>query len=241
MARKRQIDPKYPFKDEIASLSIAARYFYILSWCQMDDANGVLPYSSRELKRQIFPDDDIDVDAIILELITNRRLICFEVNGKKWLWCPAFEEHQTINHPSKSHYPSPPKTLRESYRTTPVPLPQSREGRVERVEKNKKDINIVEKIPKGVLTNILTTFRNEKELVVKNEQAFWARHSKPAKQLWLEANKDEEACVNAIKWLSKNYGAKGLDWKLETVAAKLPEFWKHKEMPDILKKYGGGK
>lgn len=105
MARKRQIDPKYPFKDEIASLSIPARYFYILSWCQMDDINGVMPYSPRELKRQIFPDDDIDVEPLIKELVDVKRLIPFKADDKLWLYCPAFKEHQTIRHPTNKRYP----------------------------------------------------------------------------------------------------------------------------------------
>ena len=135
MARKRQIDPDYPFEEEIARLSIPARYFYILSWCHMDDTNGVLPYNIFKLKGVVFPNDNIDMAAIVEEVIQAGRLIPFEIEGKKYLWCPKLLKHQTINHPSKNKYPDPPKTLREDYRNGKVALTQSRESRVERVEK----------------------------------------------------------------------------------------------------------
>ena len=120
MPRKRQIDPEYSSEEEIASLSIPARYFYILSWCYMDDANGVLPYSPAKLKGLIFPYDDIDVAAIIDELIKARRYLPFNHNNKKWLWCPTLLKHQVINHPSKTKYPTPTKELRDSYNSGKV-------------------------------------------------------------------------------------------------------------------------
>ena len=96
MARKRQVDPIYPFEQEIRALSISARYFYILSWCQMDDANGVMPYDAFNLKNQIFPEELIDIQPIITELLNKRRLFEFESDGKKWLWCPTLLKHQNI-------------------------------------------------------------------------------------------------------------------------------------------------
>src|SRR3990167_4021819 len=125
MARKRQIDPIFPFEKEMAALSIPARYLYILSWCQMDDTNGVLPYDSFFLKRQIFPEENIDVEVLLQELITQRRLFPFDAEGKKWLWCPNLLKHQIINHPSKRKYPDPPKELRDGYRKTTLALPKS--------------------------------------------------------------------------------------------------------------------
>lgn len=134
MARKRQLDPEYPFEEEIAQLSIPARYFYILSWCHMDDTNGVLPYNIFKLKGQIFPTDEIDVAAIIKELLALKRIFEFEADNKKWLWCPKLLKHQTINNPSKKKYPDPPKELREDYRSGKLVVTLSRveESRVEK-------------------------------------------------------------------------------------------------------------
>ena len=116
-------------------MSIPARYFYMLSWPHMDDTNGVMPHDAFFFKTQIFPGDSIDVAALIEEAIAQHRLFPFEAGGKRWLWCPTFRKHQTINHPSNRKYPDPPKQLQEDYRSGKLALTQSRESRVERVEK----------------------------------------------------------------------------------------------------------
>jgi len=145
MARKRQIDPIYPFEKEIRALSIPARFFYLLSWCYMSDPNeekkkigGVLPYDLFFLKNNIFPEENIDIVPIIEEIIAQRRYFVFESDGKEWLWCPTLSKHQTINHPSKGNYPDPPLEVQEYYRSTKVVLTQSRVEK-SRVEKNKSN------------------------------------------------------------------------------------------------------
>jgi len=191
MARKRQIDPVYPLEQEIAQLSIPARYFYILSWCHMDDETGVLPYDIFMLKGQVFPADDIDVEAIIEEIITMRRYFLFEAEGKRWLWCPTMPKHQTINHPSKRKYPTPPKILQEDYRSGKLALPLSRvelsrveikkqpywaafkENSQEQLKTVSKDFNIYQlmgklnkikkiEIPEEVINKICTSYLKNK-------------------------------------------------------------------------------
>jgi len=145
VARKRQIDPIYPLEQEIAQLTIPARYFYIMSWCHMDDANGVMPYDTFLLKGQIFPADNVNVEDLIQECIKARRLFPFEAEGKHWLWCPTLLKHQHIQHPSRRSYPAPPKQVKELYTillTEPslsphIPLTQSR-VELSRVELNKE-------------------------------------------------------------------------------------------------------
>jgi len=133
MARTRQVDPIYPFENEIRALSIPARYFYLLSWCHMSDPNkeekivgGVLPHDLFLLKNNIFPEDDIDIIPIIEEIIALHRYFPFETEGKKWLWCPTMPKHQKVQHPSKRKYPDPPAELQEHYRRTPIALILSR-------------------------------------------------------------------------------------------------------------------
>jgi len=147
MARTRQIDPIFPFENEIRALSIPARYFYILSWCHMSDPNkeksivgGVLPHDKFLLKNNIFPEDGIDILPLINEIIAQRRYFPFEAEGKRWLWCPTMPKHQTVNHPSNRKYPDPPKALQEDYRSGKLALTPSRVelSRVERVENKDK-------------------------------------------------------------------------------------------------------
>lgn len=161
MARKRQFDPCYPFEKEIAKMSIPARYFYLMSWTQMDDTNGVMPYEAFFLKTQIFPDDGIDAEVLIRECIDQKRLFPFEAENKRWLWCPTFLKHQTINHPSKRRYPDPPATLREDYCSDKGVLPQSR---VERVERDDTKDQPSEKL-KAALDKVLKDGFNIYELI----------------------------------------------------------------------------
>jgi hypothetical protein len=151
MARTRQVKPNYPHEAEIRALSLAARYFYLLSWCHMTDPNpkeniigGVLPHDSFYLQTNIFPGENIDVEPIITEIIGQKRYFPFEAQGKKWLWCPTMPKHQNISHPAKEFkYPDPPvelikqyqnRSLNESSMSPHGGLPQSRVERIEGVD-----------------------------------------------------------------------------------------------------------
>ena len=175
MARKRQIDPEYPFKQEIAQLSVPARYFYIMSWCHMDDVTAVMPRNAYKLKGQIFPNDDVDVEALIEELIGAGRLIPFEADNRKWLWCPTLLKHQVINHPSRKRYPEPPKELREDYRSGKVGLPQSRVEGVEksRVEKEQPEADkLLNQVYKEGLNIYQLINKLKKQMKWKKKQRF---------------------------------------------------------------------
>lgn len=176
MARKRQIDPIYPLEQEIAQLSIPARYFYIISWCHQDDENGVMPYDIFMLKGQIFPADHLDVEEIIQELIAARRYFPFEAQGKRWIWCPTMTKHQTINHPTKSKYPAPSVALRENYRNTTEALPQSR-VELSRVELNSKQASpalkaVLDKVYKEGLNIYALINKMKKQTGWKQDQHF---------------------------------------------------------------------
>jgi hypothetical protein len=164
MARKRQIDPVYPFEAEIRALTINARYFYIMSWCHMNDANeekkktgGVMPYDLFFLKSHIFPSDEIDIAPIVEELIAQKRYYSFEAEGKQWIWCPTMSVHQVINHPSNSNYPNPPKEIQEHYRSGKGALTPNRMSGVEvnRVEKSPAIPQVIHK-PEDQCDKVLT-------------------------------------------------------------------------------------
>jgi hypothetical protein len=60
--------------------------------------------------------------------------------------------------------------------------------------------------------------------------SIWKRNVKPAKQL-LELVGDVEKAQEVIAWLGNLYQKKGLDWTLETVIAKLPEYYAKPKEP----------
>lgn len=235
MARKRQIDPCYPFEKEIRGLTIPARYFYILSWCHMDDTNGVMPYDLFMLKNQIFPEEEIDIQPVVKELINTHRYFPFEAEGKQWLWCPTMLKHQTINHPSNSKYPPPPKTLREHYRSIKVALPQSR-VELSRVEIKKQPYWAAFKestqeqmkvVSKGFnIYQFLTKLKKDKKIEIPEEViaricASYAKNKAGIKEVWpwfiVTTQKEWEA------WNAEQQIKQGQEWKKAPVAPAIAQ------------------
>ncbi|KIP13847.1 hypothetical protein KY49_1557 [Burkholderia sp. MSHR3999] len=107
MARIRTIKPEFWTDEKVAMLSPAARLLFIGTWNYADDG-GNIEYSSKRLKMQIFPDDDIDCEPLIASLIAHGMLIEYSVSGKKYLHIRTFGKHQVINRPSKSRLPAFP-------------------------------------------------------------------------------------------------------------------------------------
>jgi len=71
------------------------------------DDNGNQPYSSKRLKMQIFPADNIDTQPLLDELITHGVVIVYSVSGEKFLHIKGFSKHQVINRPSATKIPKP--------------------------------------------------------------------------------------------------------------------------------------
>lgn len=85
--------------------SMNARLLFIGTWNFADD-NGNLDRSTKQIKAQIFPADDINCEPLIQELLAHGRLIEYSVSGKKYLHIHNFSKHQVINRPSKPHCPT---------------------------------------------------------------------------------------------------------------------------------------
>lgn len=197
----------------------------------MDDVTEVLPYNIFKLKGQIFPNDDVDVEAIIQELIAQKRLFPFEADNKKWLWCPTLLKHQVINHPSRRRYPEPPKQLREDYRSGKVGLPLSRveKSRVESKEQQEADKLLDQVYKKGL---------NIYQLINKiKKQMKWGKKQRfPADVLIAVCQqyfKDKENIKSEWGWFTKVIQAEsaayfarksvqeGEKWKKEPVALSM--------------------
>jgi len=158
MARIRSIKPDFWSDEKLTECSMAARLFFIGTWNFADDS-GNLVYSTKKLKMQIFPGEDIDCQPLIDELLAKGVMREYEVAGKAYLHISGFRDHQVINKPSRSAIPAPLEseqskaipegsgsttdepekatvTLPEDSRSTPVALPHGREGKGEEESKN---------------------------------------------------------------------------------------------------------
>ena len=114
MARIRSIKPEFFTDEKIADLSPTARYLFIGMWCFCDD-QGIHQASAKQIKMEIFPADDLSLDAItslLNELLDLHLLEEYEVEGKRW-WIVKGWKHQKIEKPNKKHpYPEPSQMIR---------------------------------------------------------------------------------------------------------------------------------
>lgn len=112
MARKRMIDPEFWSDEEIAGWSFAARLFYIGLWNFADD-EGRFKAHDDLLRAQIFPyEKKIDISALKKEM--NGKIRWYEADGLKYGFVRNFLKHQSLDHPTKSKLPIPPKLAEDS-------------------------------------------------------------------------------------------------------------------------------
>lgn len=111
MARIRTIKPEFWTDERLVECSPIARLLAIASLNFADD-NGNLERSSRRLKMQVFPADNIEVEPLIVELLDAEWFVEYEVEGKNYLRIRNFTKHQRIDRPSKSTIPNDPQIRR---------------------------------------------------------------------------------------------------------------------------------
>lgn len=105
MPRIRTIKPEFWSDDSITECSLSARLLFIGMWNFADDA-GNLDRSAKQIKARVFPNDKVDCEALIQDLLAHGLLIEYSVSDRKYLHIPGFAEHQVINRPSKPTVPS---------------------------------------------------------------------------------------------------------------------------------------
>lgn len=104
--RARDIKPQFFLNDQLAECSFPARLAYPGLW-MVADREGRLEYRPKRLKAEIFPYDDVDMVALLEELISNGLVVRYEVNNIEYLWIPTFLKHQKP-HPNEKPSVIPP-------------------------------------------------------------------------------------------------------------------------------------
>lgn len=114
MARKRMIKPDFWQSPKLAEMDHFTRLLFIGLW-QVADDHGNGPMEPALLAAELFPFDlSKDTHNILTscsrgthELAKRRLIRVYEVNGRDFYSVTNFQEHQTINRPSKPVYPTP--------------------------------------------------------------------------------------------------------------------------------------
>ncbi len=130
MARIRTIKPDMGESKNFAKLSFAARYFFCLLLCHIDD-EGRLEYFPKRLAGDMYAEDE-DVSASTIrgwvEECVNAELVQeYSVGDANYLFLPTFLKHQKIEKPSASKCPPPPgfEPKTDDSPNTPRTLPDS--------------------------------------------------------------------------------------------------------------------
>lgn len=113
MARGRFIKPEFWMDEDLARLSKEARLLFIGLW-QLADRAGRFEDRPKRIKAEIFPYDDVDADALLTELATQKVhgngafIQRYEVSGKRYIQIANFTKHQKC-HPNEpvSKIPGP--------------------------------------------------------------------------------------------------------------------------------------
>jgi hypothetical protein len=107
--RTRQINPEFFSSDQVVAVSMAARLLFIGLWT-LADRDGRLRDEPSRIKRQIFPDDRVDIEKLLGELAGQGLVDRYVVDETALMCIPAFEEHQSIHpHEAKSKLAPPPR------------------------------------------------------------------------------------------------------------------------------------
>lgn len=102
MARARNIKPGFFRNADLLELPYEARLLFIGLWT-IADREGRLEDRPRQIKVEIFPADNVDIDACIASLASIGALTRYEIDGKKCIQIVNFSKHQN---PHKAEQPS---------------------------------------------------------------------------------------------------------------------------------------
>jgi hypothetical protein len=102
MARIRSIKPEFFTDADLGECSPLARILFAGLWCY-EDRLGRVEDKPRELKIQVLPWDDCDVDALLWELHEQGLIVRYEVDGKNYIYTPGFIDHQKPHKDEKAN------------------------------------------------------------------------------------------------------------------------------------------
>lgn len=110
MSRARTLSPSFFTDERVVSVSPFARLLFQGLWCEAD-REGRLEDRPLGLKMRLFPADQVDVSALLDELVKAGLVQRYAVGGRGYLLVPNFAKHQHP-HPKEvqSRLPAPPST-----------------------------------------------------------------------------------------------------------------------------------
>ena len=139
MARIRSVHPGLFTDEAFVSVSMAARVLLPGIWTEADD-HGVFEWKPRTLKMKIFPADNVDVDALLAELIAADAVQMFTCDGKEYGAVRNFGKYQRPKKPVYRHpFPDELRTYVHSKDASSEPVPHQSPTGTEKPKQRKEE------------------------------------------------------------------------------------------------------
>ncbi len=104
MARARNIKAKFFSNADLVELPMATRLLFIGLWC-LADREGRLEDRPKQIRMEIFPADDVNVDQCLASLAESNFILRYDLDGRRFIQVANFRKHQ---HP---HYLEPASVI----------------------------------------------------------------------------------------------------------------------------------
>ena len=105
--RTRNLKPGFFKNEDLAELPFGARILFEGLWC-FSDREGRFEWRPKKIKAEIFPYDNVKIEALLKTLLEKKFILHYSVDGVQYGYIPTFLEHQhPFLHEAKSIIPPP--------------------------------------------------------------------------------------------------------------------------------------
>jgi hypothetical protein len=101
MARSRNIKPGFFTNEDLVELDFATRLLFAGLWT-VADREGRLQDRPKKIKIDVFPADNLDIDAMLTALHNGKFITRYEVDGSKFIQISNWSKHQNPHHTEKA-------------------------------------------------------------------------------------------------------------------------------------------
>jgi hypothetical protein len=102
MSRIRSIHPGFFTDEDLVSVSVSARLLFLGLGVEADD-KGMFEWKPLTIKMRIFPADNVDVPALLGELVGANAICPYEIDGRKFGAIRNFRKFQRPKTPNDIH------------------------------------------------------------------------------------------------------------------------------------------
>lgn len=154
--KTRLLHPSFFTDEKVRQLSPNAKVLLLGLWLRADDYGRAI-YLPKLIEGEVFPTEQVDVFALLGEVIQMGMIRTYEVQGQQYYQVPSWEKWQNPKYRAKSPIPEPPEEFPEFLEqnsptvaeSAEIPLPVSVSGLLE------------EKVLEGVPRSRWAKFRDQ--------------------------------------------------------------------------------